>query len=69
MRKQVEAWHKSELTAVMANVVVYEAFVEGKLDAPKHLPLPAVVRFYAIQEGKGIIPRAYDKPKQIVAPK
>jgi hypothetical protein len=47
MRKQVEAWHKSELTAVMAKVVIYEAFVEGKLDAPKHLPLPAVVRFYA----------------------
>jgi hypothetical protein len=37
MRKQVEAWQKSELTEVTAKVVIYEAFVEGKLDAPKHL--------------------------------
>ena len=27
----------SELTDVTAKVVIYEAFVEGKLDAPKHL--------------------------------
>jgi hypothetical protein len=37
MRKQVEAWQRSELTDVTAKVVIYEAFVEGKLDAPKHL--------------------------------
>jgi hypothetical protein len=37
MRKQVEAWQRSELTDVAAKVVVYEAFVEGKLQAPKHL--------------------------------
>ena len=37
MRKQVEAWQKSELTDVTAKVVIYEAFVEGKLKAPKHL--------------------------------
>jgi hypothetical protein len=37
MRKQVEAWQRSELTDVIANVVIYEAFVEGKLEAPKHL--------------------------------
>ena len=30
MRKQVEAWQKSELTDVTAKVVIYEAFVEGK---------------------------------------
>ena len=36
MRKQVEAWQKSELTDVTAKVVIYEAF-EGKLEAPKHL--------------------------------
>ncbi|MGA7768374.1 MAG: hypothetical protein WB781_01450 [Candidatus Sulfotelmatobacter sp.] len=28
---------KSELTDVTAKVVIYEAFVEGKLEAPKHL--------------------------------
>ncbi len=36
MRKQVEAWQKSELTDVTAKLVIYEAFVEGKLEAPKH---------------------------------
>ena len=37
MRKQVEAWQKCELTEVTAKVVIYVAFVEGKLGAPKHL--------------------------------
>jgi Domain of unknown function (DUF932) len=37
MRKQVEAWQRSELTGVTAKVVIYEAFVEGRLEAPKHL--------------------------------
>jgi len=37
MRKQVEAWQRRELTDVTAEVAIYEAFVEGKLEAPKHL--------------------------------
>jgi hypothetical protein len=37
MRKQVEAWQRSELTDVTTKVVIYEAFVEGKLEAPKDL--------------------------------
>jgi hypothetical protein len=37
MRNQVEAWQRSELTDVSAKVVIYEAFVEGRLEAPKHL--------------------------------
>lgn len=37
MRKQVEAWQRSELTDVTAKVVIYDAFVEGELEAPKHL--------------------------------
>ena len=37
MRKQVEAWQRTELTDVTAKVVIYEAFVEGKLEAPRHL--------------------------------
>jgi hypothetical protein len=37
MRKQVEAWQRTELTDVTAKVVIYEAFVEAKLEAPKHL--------------------------------
>ena len=37
MRQQVEAWQRSELTDVTAKVVIYEAFVEAKLEGPKHL--------------------------------
>lgn len=40
MRKQVEAWQRSELTDITAKVVIYEAFVEGRLEAPKHLARP-----------------------------
>src|SRR5215831_2763006 len=36
MRKRVVAWQRSELTDVTAKVVIDEAFVEGKLEAPKH---------------------------------
>ena len=35
VRKQVEARQKSELTDVTAKVVIYEALVEGRLEAPK----------------------------------
>ena len=37
MQMQVEAWQRFELADVTAKVVIYEAFVEGKLPAPKHL--------------------------------
>jgi hypothetical protein len=37
MRKQVETWQRSELADVTSKVVIYEAFVEGRLEAPKHL--------------------------------
>ena len=36
-RKQVDAWQKSELTDITVKVVIYEVFVEGRLEAPKHL--------------------------------
>jgi len=37
MRKQVEAWKGSRLSDEAAKLVIYRAFVEGELDAPKHL--------------------------------
>jgi len=37
MRRQVEVWQRSELTDATAKVVIYEAFVEAKLEASKHL--------------------------------
>jgi hypothetical protein len=38
MRRQVETWQRSELMDVTAKVVIYEAFVEGKLEAPNIWP-------------------------------
>jgi hypothetical protein len=37
LAKHSKSWQRSELTDVTAKVVIYEAFVEGKLEAPKHL--------------------------------
>ncbi len=37
MRRQVEAWQRFELAGVTVKVVIYEAFIKGKLEAPKHL--------------------------------
>ena len=37
MQRQVETWQRFELTDVTAKVVIYEAFVEDKLEVPKHL--------------------------------
>ena len=35
--QQVETWQGRELTDLTAKVVIYEAFVEGKIGRPKHL--------------------------------
>ena len=51
MRKQVEAWQRCELTDVTAKVVIYEAFVEGRVEAPKHLSfvkMPSDLKPFAI---------------------
>jgi hypothetical protein len=37
MRKQVEAWQRRELADITAKVVICEAFVERRPEAPKHL--------------------------------
>jgi len=37
LRKQVEGWQKKEVTDVSVKVVMYDAFVEGKLESPKYL--------------------------------
>jgi Domain of unknown function (DUF932) len=37
MRQQVEAWKASRLSDEAAKLTIYRAFVEGKLDAPRHL--------------------------------
>ena len=37
MQRQITAWRQSELTNVTAKLLIYEAFVEGELEVPKHL--------------------------------
>jgi hypothetical protein len=46
MRKQVEVWQRNELTDVTAKVVIYEAFIEGALEAPKHLARSVHVLYF-----------------------
>ena len=37
MQQQIAVWRQSELTNVTAKLLIYEAFVEGELEVPKHL--------------------------------
>jgi len=37
MKKQVAEWRERQLSVAAAKLVIYQAFVEGDLDAPKHL--------------------------------
>jgi Domain of unknown function (DUF932) len=45
MRRQVEDWRTTQITDAQAKLIVYSAFVDGKLDAPKSL-LSEVHRLY-----------------------
>jgi hypothetical protein len=37
MRRQVEMWREQQLTNATAKLIIYQAFIEDELDAPKHL--------------------------------
>ena len=37
MQRQIEAWKTEQMPDERAKLVIYRAFVEGELDAPKHL--------------------------------
>jgi len=37
MRRQIDAWRGFELPDIRAKAVIYEAFIEQRLDVPKHL--------------------------------
>jgi hypothetical protein len=45
MRRQVEIWRQTQITDIQARLIIYAAFVERKLDAPKSL-LSEVHRLY-----------------------
>ena len=40
MTQQVKRWRASQLTDVSAKLIIYEAFIEGDIDLPKHLAVP-----------------------------
>ncbi len=37
MRQQVESWRAQQLSAAVAKLTIYRAFIEGDLDVPRHL--------------------------------
>ena len=37
MRRQVEEWRSMQISTMAAKLIIYQAFVESDLDAPKHL--------------------------------
>jgi hypothetical protein len=37
MRRQVELWRQQQLSTATAKLIIYRAFIEGELDAPRHL--------------------------------
>src|SRR2546423_3220680 len=45
MQRQVESWRQTQITDDRAKLILYEAFVDGELDAPRSL-LPEVHRLY-----------------------
>ena len=37
MKRQVEEWREKQISTTAAKLVIYQAFIESDLDAPKHL--------------------------------
>ena len=56
MQRQVESWRQMQITDAQAKLILYSAFVEGKLDAPKSL-LADVHRLYFQPEYPDFSPR------------
>lgn len=56
MQRQVERWRSSQITDERAKLILYEAFVDGALEAPRSL-LPDVHRLYFEPEFPEFSPR------------
>lgn len=56
MRRQVEEWRQAQITDERAKLILYTAFVDGKLEAPRTL-LPNVHRLYFQPESEEFAPR------------
>ena len=49
MRRQVETWRAQQLTSATAKLIIYRAFIEDELDAPKHLARRVHESYFAPQ--------------------
>lgn len=56
MQRQVEQWRSSQITDERAKLILYAAFVDGELEAPRSL-LPEVHRLYFEPEYPEFSPR------------
>jgi hypothetical protein len=56
MRQQVEAWKRAQITDRTAKLIIYRAFVEGRLDVAKHLMRPGH-EFYFNPTHEEFVPR------------
>src|SRR5713226_3165887 len=56
MRRQVEEWRQAQITDERAKLILYTAFVDGKLEAPRTL-LPEVHRLHFQPEYEEFSPR------------
>ena len=46
LRQQVEEWRGRQVSTAAAKLIIYEAFIEGSLDAPKHLARSVHDRYF-----------------------
>jgi hypothetical protein len=56
MRRQVEAWRQEQISDERAKLILYAAFIDAKLDAPRSL-LPQVHRLYFEPQYEEFSPR------------
>ncbi|MBI3477346.1 MAG: hypothetical protein HY010_16560 [Acidobacteria bacterium] len=56
MRRQVEEWRHAQITEERAKLILYSAFVDGKLEAPRSL-LSEVHRLYFQPQYEEFSPR------------
>jgi hypothetical protein len=56
MRRQVEGWRQNQLSDDAAKLIIYRAFIEGELEAPKHVARD-IHRLYFHPEHEEFAPR------------
>jgi len=60
MVKSVELWQQSQLTDVSARLIIYRAFIEVELEAPRHLDRVAVNVSSLLDLSRTVIPQPID---------